>query len=529
MDLNLLLNDLTVLLPAAVRLQRLAVAVRAEFQCDAVVILALEPGGSSVLRPVAAVGLTRDAMGRRFLLAEQPRLAAIMADREVVGFEADSRLPDPYDGLVEGHHGQPLPVHDCMGLRLQQDGRPWGVLTLDGLRPGRFSPADRERLQRLQPLVEAAVRMSRLERENQDLRQAGAWAARAREGDATQAAAGSEDLEIVAHSEGMRHLLEESQVVARSDLPVLLLGETGVGKELFARRLHRLSARSGQPLVLVNCAALPETLAESELFGHVRGAFSGATGDRAGRVEAAQGGTLFLDEVGELPLVLQAKLLRTLQNGEIQRLGSDRPRKVDVRFIAATNRDLRTAVREGRFRADLYHRLSVYPLPIPPLRERREDILPLAGRFLEVNRARLGLRGLRLARAAEKALLAYAWPGNVRELEHVIGRAALRAAGLQQDRHRILAIGPELLGLEGPEGSTAPDAAMQHGALALDGHEDAEMAPGLSPRQAAQLAQRQSIRAALEAAQGNWAQAARQLGMDASNLHKLARRLGLKP
>jgi hypothetical protein len=168
-------------------------------------------------------------------------------------------------------------------------------------------------------------------------------------------------------------------------------------------------------------------------------------------VEAAQGGTLFLDEVGELPLVLQAKLLRTLQNGEIQRLGSDRPRKVDVRFIAATNRDLRAAVRDGRFRADLYHRLSVYPLPIPPLRERRDDILPLAGRFLEINRARLGLRGLRLDPPAEQALLAYDWPGNVRELEHVIGRAALRAGVQAQDRDRIASIGAALLGIDAPE------------------------------------------------------------------------------
>jgi anaerobic nitric oxide reductase transcription regulator len=524
MDESLLLSDLTVLLPAAVRLQRLVTALRAQFGCEAVALLALEPGGIECLRPLASAGLVRDALGRRFLLAEHPRLAAIMAVRDVVAFDAGTRWPDPYDGLVEGQHGLPLPVHDCMGIRLQQDGRPWGALTLDGLTPGRFGERERDMLARLAPMVEVAVRVSRLERENHDLRHARAFAARTREDQVALGLATDEDWEIVAHSEAMRGLLEESQVVARSGLPVLLLGETGVGKELFARRLHRLSGRHDKPLVQVNCAALPETLAESELFGHVRGAFSGASTERAGRVEAAQGGTLLLDEVGELPLALQAKLLRTLQDGEIQRLGSDRTRKVDVRVIAATNRDLRAAVRDGHFRADLYHRLSVYPLPIPPLRERRDDILPLAGRFLEINRARLGLRGLRLARSAERALLDYDWPGNVRELEHVIGRAALRAASGSEGRHRIVSIGPPLLGIELADAPHAVKAAASPDpALA-----ELDDAAALAPRVAAQAAQRHSIRVALNTSAGNWARAARQLGVDPSNLHKMARRLGMK-
>ena len=177
-------------------------------------------------------------------------------------------------------------------------------------------------------------------------------------------------------------------MVSDSELPILLLGETGVGKELFAHRVHRLSRRRAKPLVHVNCAALPESLAESELFGHAKGAFSGAVADRPGRFEAANGGTLFLDEVGELPLLVQAKLLRALQNGEIQRLGDDRPRRVDVRIVAATNRSLKDLVRDGDFRADLYHRLSVYPIAIPPLRARQRRAA--AGRPLpEQNRARL--------------------------------------------------------------------------------------------------------------------------------------------
>lgn len=518
---DLLVNDLTVQLPAAVRLQRVVVSLQAEFKADAVALLRMDGGEAACLRPLAAVGLSRDALGRRFQLSQHPRLAAIASRHEVVSFPSDSTLPDPYDGLVVGHPGQALPVHDCMGIRLQQEGRTWGVLTLDGLSPGRFTDAQRQRLARTAPLVEAAVRTSRLEQENHELRHLRARAQRASE-DKGALAFGSDDLEIVAHSETMRALLDESDLVAQSDLPVLLLGETGVGKELFARRLHRLSARQGRALVQVNCAALPESLAESELFGHVRGAYSGAAADRAGRVEAAEGGTLFLDEVGELPLALQAKLLRTLQNGEIQRLGSDRARKVDVRVVSATNRDLRAAVRDGQFRSDLYHRLSVYPFPIPPLRERHDDILPLAGRFLELNRARLGLRGLRLAVSAEQALLAYGWPGNVRELEHVIGRAALRAAGRSDARDRIVAIGLDLLGLD--TGSA--------GSRRVEGNpgDPVAAAPfeGLSPRGAARHAQSLAVERAVADAHGNWAMAARALGMDASNLHKLARRLGLK-
>jgi anaerobic nitric oxide reductase transcription regulator len=542
------LRDLAVWLPAAVRLQHVVDHLSSAFDCDAVALLALEPGEPpDCLRPLATVGLVRDALGRRFRLHEQPRLAAILASAEVVAFEQGSRLPDPYDGLIDARQGQPLPVHDCMGIRLMQDERPWGVLTLDGLTPGRFNAAAHAALRQAALWVEAAVRVTRLERENHALRHGRDWTVRPQEDAPALAMPADADWEITAHSRAMRQLLKESRVVAESDLPVLLLGETGVGKELFARRLHRLSPRREKPLVQVNCAALPETLAESELFGHVRGAFSGATGERAGRVEAAQGGTLFLDEVGELPLPLQAKLLRTLQNGEIQRLGSDRPRKVDVRVIAATNRDLRAAVRDGHFRADLYHRLSVYPLPIPPLRERRDDVLPLAGRFLELNRARLGLRSLRLSTEAERALLAYGWPGNVRELEHVIGRAALRAAGRLEDRHHIVTLGLDLLGLDPLEqpgdpvgvgaaakargASSGPAAARPAGLTAAlaDATTDTATDADFSLKEATDAAQRACVQSALQACGGNWAAAARRLGVDASNLHKLAHRLNLKP
>lgn len=516
-----LLADLATDLPQAVRLQRLVAHLRDRFHCGAVALLQLE---EDHLRPVAVEGLVREALGRRFAIGQHPRLAAILARTDVTWFHHDSTLPDPYDGLLDTLVGEPLPVHDCMGIRLSVDGQPWGVLTLDALQTGTFGDDARAALADCRVLAEAAVRISRLEREVQALRSAPPL--RGADDERTPRA-GDGDMEIVGQSEPLMRLLHELDVVASSDLPVLLLGETGVGKELFARRLHRQSPRAARPLVHVNCAALPESLAESELFGHVRGAFSGAVADRPGRFEAAEGGTLFLDEVGELPLAVQAKLLRTLQNGEIQRLGADRPRRVNVRVIAATNRNLREQVTGGAFRADLYHRLSVYPVPIPPLRERGNDVLLIAGRFLELNRARLGLRSLRLSGPAQEALRRYPWPGNIRELEHVVSRAALKALSRGVSRSDIVTLEPALLDLDAdavptqaaPPDDTAPPA-MPHTPLptALTG----------PLREAVDACQRSCITAALAQHQGNWAQAARALEVDASNLHKLARRLGIK-
>ncbi|HLD68327.1 MAG TPA: nitric oxide reductase transcriptional regulator NorR [Pseudomonas sp.] len=504
-----LIADLIVELPNAVRLQRLVQTLREHFSCGAVGLLRLD--GDS-LRPLAAVGLVHEALGRRFVIAQHPRLAAIMASREPTWFEPDSRLPDPYDGLLDAHVGEPLPVHDCMGVSLYVDGILWGALTLDALHAGTFDGRARRDLQRYSLMIEAAVRVTRLEQENRSLRLT--------RSDAPDARLLAEEGEILGQSQAIRQLLSELEVVADSELPVLLLGETGVGKELFARRLHRHSRRRNKPLIQVNCAALPESLAESELFGHVKGAFSGATTDRPGRFDAANGGTLFLDEVGELPLSVQAKLLRTLQNGEIQRLGADKPLHVDVRIIAATNRNLPDSIRDGLFRADLYHRLSVYPVPIPPLRARDNDVLLLAGHFLELNRARLGLRGMRLSPAAERALLSYAWPGNVRELEHVISRAALKQLSQGASRTQILTLEPELFDLD--------SRVRLPGLLEADA---AGEAPPLAPRplrDAVDDCQRQCIQQALAQCDDNWASAARLLELDPSNLHKLARRLGLK-
>ncbi len=504
-----MIADLTVDLPSAVRLQRLVATLKQWFQCGAVVLLRLE---DDVLRPIALDGLVHEALGRRFPVADHPRLASLLRAREPLRFDPNTELPDPYDGLLIDMRNQPLPVHDCMGISLHVEGELWGVLTLDALKPGTFGTDAVTQLALVSLLVEAAIRMGRLEESLKGLTRV-----RATHQEGNGRIEGTAGGEIIGHSPALKSLLSELAVVAESDLPVLLLGETGVGKELFARRLHQWSSRADKPLVQVNCAALPENLAESELFGHVKGAFSGAANARPGKFEAAEGGTLLLDEVGELPLTVQAKLLRTLQNGEIQRLGSDKPSRVDVRIIAATNRDLAREVRDGRFRADLYHRLSVYPLPIPPLRERREDILPLAGYFLELNRTRLGVRSFHLSPSAEEALCNYHWPGNIRELEHVISRAALKALTQGMDRSDIISLHPSWLNLDGSELPQPPTA------QAFTEEFAGEL---LSMKQTIELAQRQQIKKALDIANGNWRQAASLLEVDASNLRRMARRLG---
>jgi DNA-binding NtrC family response regulator len=232
---------------------------------------------------------------------------------------------------------------------------------------------------------------------------------------------------MVGESEALHRLLAEVELVADTDATVLVTGESGTGKELVARALHEHSRRRQGPLIRVNCAAIPENLFESELFGYVRGAFTGALGDRAGRFEAAQGGTLFLDEIGEVPLPMQPKLLRVLQEKEFERVGETRPRKVDVRIVAATNRDLAEEVEAGRFRADLFYRLNVFPIDSPPLRDRREDIPLLADHFVQAAARRLRRPAPRLGEAALRRLTARDWPGNIRELENVIERAVILA------------------------------------------------------------------------------------------------------
>lgn len=510
--------DLTASLASEDRLQRLVDAVRAAIPCDAAAVLALT---GDELVPLATHGLAPEVFGRRFRRSEHPRLDVIVARGEPVRFPADSRLPDPYDGLLLVNPDATRDVHACLGCPLVEGGTVIGVLTADALEPGAFDDLDEGFLRMLGALAGAALHTGRLIESLEAASRHHQQVATVLQRDAALRDGGNQ---ILGTSEAIQRVRQEVELVARSDFAVLIAGETGVGKELVARAVHQHSARAEQPLIYVNCAALPETIVESELFGHLRGAYTGATSDRAGKFEIAHKGTLFLDEIGELPLSVQPKLLRALQEGEIQRVGSDKLLHVNVRLVAATNRDLEHEVEAGRFRADLFHRLNMYPIRVPPLRERRSDISLLAGFFLDLYRRRLGLGPVRLNEAARQALMGADWPGNVRELDHLLGRAVLRARAAVT-RGTPVVIGPEHIVIDGRKLPTKKSA--EH-APRLGAGTAVVSVGGMTLKDAVEETKRVMVLRAVEEHGGNWAAAARSLGMARSNLHHMAERLGLR-
>jgi anaerobic nitric oxide reductase transcription regulator len=506
-------RDMTAALNTADRRQRLLASVRRLLPCDAACLLRLE---GETLVPVAAHGLVPEAMVQRFPRREHPRLDLILSADAPVRFPADSPLPDPFDGLLEADREASTRIHACLGFPLLAEGEVVGALTADALAPHAFDDLEPRLLATLAALAGATMRTTVLIEALERTAARRGEVAR----DLQRSVALSGGGEILGASHATRRLLEEIGLVAASDLAVLITGETGVGKELVARRIHALSRRAEEPLIQVNCAALPESLAESELFGHLAGSFTGAARDRAGKFELADGGTLLLDEIGELPLTLQPKLLRALQHGEIQRVGSDRTLRVDVRILAATNRDLLAEVDAGRFRRDLYHRLAVYPLHVPALRERVEDVSLLAAWFVDQARRRLGLGPVRLSDAARESLTAADWPGNVRELENVVSRGVLRASRGAAPGATATVVGVEHLDLGPPLSAARPEAPPP----AAD---PLRPAPPLAAR--VDDFRRREILAAVGRQRGNWAAAARELGLHRSNLHHLARRLGIRP
>jgi two-component system response regulator GlrR len=310
---------------------------------------------------------------------------------------------------------------------------------------------------------------------------------------------------IVGDEEVMGRLLDQVATVAATDFPVLITGESGTGKEMVARYIHQRSGRAKGPFIAVNCAAVPSELFESEFFGHARGAFTGAHVDRRGLFEAAEKGSIFLDELAEVAPENQVKLLRVLQENEVKRVGEQTPRKVDARLICATNRDLRAAVRSGQFREDLYYRVNVFPVVIPPLRERPGDILPLAQHFLALSRGELGRDVTSFTRAAIDRLRAYSWPGNVRQLENAIKQAMVRCS-----KDRI----------------EAED-------LVLD-EEEAEVSTplnsdGLTLREARDRFTKKYLESLLEKVGGNVSRAAEQAGKHRSDFYELLNRYQIDP
>jgi formate hydrogenlyase transcriptional activator len=337
--------------------------------------------------------------------------------------EAEDRLPGDEIMVAGG-------VRAYLCVPLMARGRAIGALLLQSFAPSRYSPADVLLLEEVAKQIALAVENMRayeeiarlrakLEEENRYLQE--------------EIKSDHNFEEIIGQSRAIKEVFRAVEAVAPAGATVLITGETGTGKELVARALHNLSPRRGKALIKVNCAALPAGLIESELFGHEKGAFTGAIARKIGRFELAHAGTLFLDEIGDLPVELQPKLLRVLQEGEFERIGASRATTVDVRVVAATNRDLETAVQEGRFRSDLYYRLNVFPIRLPPLRERTEDI-PLLVRYLTLKYGpRLGKRISDFPPAIMEVLQTYSWPGNVRELENVIERATILSAGAELD------------------------------------------------------------------------------------------------
>ncbi len=322
---------------------------------------------------------------------------------------------------------------------------------------------------------------------------------------------------LVGRSAAMVEVYKEIGRVARTEMTVLLTGESGTGKELVARAIHANSARARGPFITVNMAAIPKDLIESELYGHEKGSFTGAMERRPGKFELASGGTLFLDEIGEMPRDLQAKLLRVLQEREIDRVGGTRPLPVDVRIVAATNADLARSVEEGRFRRDLYYRLAVVPVRLPSLREREGDVILLARHFMAKYGEQLKGRPVALAKDAEPLLLAHAWPGNVRELQNVVQRALLKLNGPRLGAKDLLGLLP-----------AASSAERGLGGL-VESVLDASEPDGGRYQAALQAVEAPLIAAALARTKGNQLRAAELLGMNRNTLRERMRALGMKP
>ncbi|HAR41180.1 MAG TPA: nitric oxide reductase transcriptional regulator NorR [Bdellovibrionales bacterium] len=513
-------TDLTTSISSVDRYERLLNVIKSLLKSDAAALLKKEAG---VLRLVAAAGMTpgkiNPLLGRAFVTSQHPRLSIISESSDPVLFPADSALPDPFDGFLEVNHGDPIRVHSCLGCPLIVEGKLVGVLTADSVQPGAFDDFDKQFLSTLGALAGATLRTSQLIDTLERTAEKRGLVAR----ELMQTVSESVGSFLLGTSQVMEKLREEIEFAAKCDLSVLITGETGTGKELVARSIQNHSARKSDPMIYVNCAALPESIVESELFGHVRGAFTGAHNHRAGKFEVADGGTIFLDEIGEIPLAVQAKLLRVLQEGEIQRVGSDQFSKVNVRVLAATNRNLLDEIAVGKFRSDLYYRLSVYPIRVPALRAHPEDIPYLVKYFCDLNMRKLDLGAIHFSPQTMKLLEKALWPGNVRELRNVIDRTLVRTQARRAGAGHTIEIHPTDLPTDLLTAASEPVASATQSAF-----NDSDGSAAVSLREATLSFQRELILSQVSRSGGNWAQAAQALGLHRSNLFSLAKRLGLK-
>ena len=511
-NLSLLLRlslDLTRYLESSDRLQRLLSAIRDTLGADAAALLLQDGKRISVQ---ASHGLNPEGKNKSWAVGEQPRLKIILESEHPIIFPADSQLVDPFDGFLAGATHALHSVHSCLGIPLRIDGRTLGCLTADALELDAFNKFDLEFLNILGALTSVTLKaaLEREDLENKALRN-DAWARSLQKG----------KNEFIGQAPAIQQFKRELELVAKSPFQLLLTGETGVGKDVAARTAHRLSPRADEPFIAVNCATIPNDIIESELFGHSKGAFTGAHKDKPGRFEIADGVTLFLDELGELPLTAQSKLLRFLESGETQRLGSNKAIKVDVRIIAATNKDLPVEVEQGRFRADLYHRVAVFPIEIPPLRERPDDIPLLAEVFAQTAQKQLHCGNVSFDQSAMNVLLNRGWQGNVRELRNVVFAAVLRAQNRSGTHNSVTITREDLVSL-GCDAKQLPSPATLTTTLNDNIDETLPLAEMVDEFK------RNMLRKKYIACDNNWNAVARELGMDRSNLHHLRKRLGIK-
>ncbi len=455
-----------------------------------------------------ARGALADARVKDFTLdlAKFPSIQEALDSRRARAFRETDHAHgegDPFDGLLDFPHG-----HSCMVVPLCAGENCFGVMTLDRNVCEAYPKETVDLVDVYGQILGLAIQNAQQREALSRLHSAASERARLMErdleGDSTTAIERT-------HTPAMRDMVRRARQVAETETPVLILGETGTGKERLAHAIHSWSRRAERPFVAINCAAIPAGLLESELFGHVKGAFTGAMKDRPGRFQMANGGTLLLDEVGELPIELQAKLLRVLQEGQFEPVGSDRSVRVDVRILAATHVNLAKAIAEKRFREDLFYRLSVFPLSLPPLRERFADLPELVEAILIEQQRRTGRRGMRVSPEGLGHLTRYNWPGNIRELANVLERATILTAG-----HDII---PAVLDLPHTGSASEPNTPVV----------------GVAERAPVELVtidevQRRHIRAVLAATDGRVygeRGAARILGLKPSTLQSRMKRLGM--